>query len=284
MESAIFNNRKALLVTMHGKEKVIAPLLGNAFNIELEVSKNIDTDRFGSFSGEVERKVSPQLAAQQKIFAAWNDYDHEILIASEGSFFAHPSNPFLSVNNEYLILIDRKNKVAVDAQWNSFNINYFKDTFSNENDAMTYCLERGFPENGVILKCNTDSCDPLIIKDITSVNGLKASLSVLFNQSLKGEVEIESDMRAHRNPLRMQNIATTAKHLVNNMRNACPHCQSIGFSIKNSVAGLECSSCGFPSNETKGYIYNCKNCDHEEFKAIQGELKANPGNCQICNP
>jgi Zn ribbon nucleic-acid-binding protein len=284
MESAIFNNRSALLVTMHGKEKAIAPFLSDAFNIHLEVSKNIDTDVFGSFSGEVERKVSPQLAAQQKIFAAWNDYDHEILIASEGSFFPHPSNPFLNVNNEYLILIDRKNKVAVDAQWNSLNINYFKQSFSSENLALQFCLERGFPSNGVILKINMNTPHPFVLKDITTVNGLSASLSVMFNQSLSGEVEIESDMRAHRNPQRMENIALTAKHLVNNMRNNCPNCQTLGFSIKNSVAGLECSSCGFPSEETKGFLYSCKDCNYEEFRAIDDSKKADPGNCSNCNP
>ena len=284
METTIFNNRKALLVTMHGKELAIAPFLKKEFNIDLEVSKGIDTDQFGSFSGEVDRKVSPQLAAQQKIFAAWNNYDHDILIASEGSFFPHPSNPFLNVNNEYLILMDRSNKVAVDAQWNSYDIKYFKQTFDSEDSAFDFCIKNDFPQYGVILKTNMNSNNPLVMKDIATENSLKAALRILFVQSNLGEVEIESDMRAHRNPKRMHNISITAHHLITNMKSQCPKCLELGYSIKSSVSGLGCSLCGFPTSETKGYLYACKSCAHEELKLVEKPAKAEPTYCLHCNP
>ena len=284
MNHTIFNNRKALLVTMHGKEVVLGNYLKETFNITLDVTRNINTDQFGSFSGEIERKVIPQYAAKQKISAALKNYEHEIIIASEGSFFQHPANPFIQVNNEFILLMDRKNEIAIEAQWTSSNVKYFKKSFSNDVQAYDFCIKNGFPNYGVLLKANTLAINPLIIKDSNTESDLKKAICILINESISGEIEVESDMRAHRNPTRMKNISIAAQQLVNNMQRQCPECLALGYSIKSSIPGLECAHCTFPSNETKGYLYHCKSCAHQEIKPIQTEQKADPTYCPKCNP
>jgi len=52
-----FSGKQAVLATMHGKERVIAPLLEKT-GLQLCVSGRVDTDLFGTFSGEIERPAS----------------------------------------------------------------------------------------------------------------------------------------------------------------------------------------------------------------------------------
>ena len=40
---------------MHGKERVIAPVLFERLGLRVEVAKGIDTDQLGTFAGEIPR-------------------------------------------------------------------------------------------------------------------------------------------------------------------------------------------------------------------------------------
>ena len=43
MINSFFNNRKLVIATMHGKEKVLGPLLVNALGVEIVLIENFDT-------------------------------------------------------------------------------------------------------------------------------------------------------------------------------------------------------------------------------------------------
>ena len=51
-----FAGRSAVLVTMHGKEKAVAPAFGQVLGIKLVVTKGVGTDALGTFSGETARR------------------------------------------------------------------------------------------------------------------------------------------------------------------------------------------------------------------------------------
>lgn len=94
----LFYNRKALLVTKHNKEKVILPLLKEALGLDIEIAAKVDTDQFGTFTGEVERPDTQRNTAKLKIFKAFELYpETEIAIASEGAFYLHPDCLFIPV-------------------------------------------------------------------------------------------------------------------------------------------------------------------------------------------
>ncbi|MBM3504468.1 MAG: hypothetical protein FJX65_11400 [Alphaproteobacteria bacterium] len=61
-----YRQRRAVLATMHGKERVFARPLRVALGLELVVPEGLDTDRLGTFSGEVERVGSPWEVAIRK--------------------------------------------------------------------------------------------------------------------------------------------------------------------------------------------------------------------------
>jgi hypothetical protein len=45
----------AVVATMHGKERVIGPVLAHTFGLSVVVPDGLDTDRFGTFTREVAR-------------------------------------------------------------------------------------------------------------------------------------------------------------------------------------------------------------------------------------
>ncbi|MEN9703202.1 MAG: hypothetical protein RLZZ209_628 [Bacteroidota bacterium] len=87
---AFLEGREIRIATMHGKEKVIGPALEKAYRMKYSVAA-LDTDLLGTFSGEVERVLTPLEAAREKCRLALEKNDAEIAIASEGSFGSHPT-------------------------------------------------------------------------------------------------------------------------------------------------------------------------------------------------
>lgn len=83
----LFRNREVLLFTMHKKETVISPLLQESLGVSVWVPDNINTDVFGTFSGEIERPSSQYNTAKLKIKKAFELYpDYDLAIASESAF------------------------------------------------------------------------------------------------------------------------------------------------------------------------------------------------------
>lgn len=44
---------------MHGKENVLSPILEKALGVETIVPESFNTDLYGTFSGEIPRKMDP---------------------------------------------------------------------------------------------------------------------------------------------------------------------------------------------------------------------------------
>ena len=56
MSKNIFKGRKIVIATMHGKERVIEPLIRQVLDVDVVVPQHFNTDRFGTFSRDVKRK------------------------------------------------------------------------------------------------------------------------------------------------------------------------------------------------------------------------------------
>ena len=106
----LFSGRQIVIATKHGKEQVIAPRLTNELGLHCLVPEQFDTDLLGTFSGEVDRVDTPMETARKKCQMAMDLTSVDLAIASEGSFGPHPSIPFIPAHEEYMLLIDKKNK------------------------------------------------------------------------------------------------------------------------------------------------------------------------------
>ena len=109
----MFKGRKLIIATKHGKEKVIAPFLEQGLGVKCFVAIDLDTDKLGTFTGEVERNDDPLTTARNKCYMAMDLTNCDLAIASEGSFGPHPTIFFIPADDEILIFVDKINGVEI---------------------------------------------------------------------------------------------------------------------------------------------------------------------------
>lgn len=281
-----YNNTPAVLATMHGKERVIAPLLEGNLGLRVELALGLNTDRFGTFSREIERVGSQLDAARTKIEAAFeNAPDVTIGIASEGSFGPHPYIPFVALGRELILLIDRETGLELTGYDASPETNFDHAVVSNIAAAMEFAERAKFPDHGlIVMGCvdNRPAPDRALFKDITGREDFEVAVSDVINKC--GAAFVESDMRAHRNPTRMSAIERATLDLVRRFRSRCPTCGYRGFDITERVPGLPCAWCGEPTRLIQRNILCCRSCGHREQRAATDKPTADPGQCDVCNP
>ena len=258
-----YDNTPAVLATMHGKERVIAPLLERDLALRVELALGLNTDRFGTFSREIGRAGSQLDAARAKIAAAFEKAPHVTTgIASEGSFGPHPYIPFLAMGRELILLIDRETGLELTGHDASPETNFDHAVVSNVDSAMEFAERAKFPDHGLIVIGCVDhqpAHDQALIKDITDRAGLAAAVSAVVDKC--GAAFVETDMRAHRNPTRMNAIGRATADLVRRFRSPCPECNYPGFDVTERVPGLPCAWCGEPTQLIQREILSCAHAD-----------------------
>lgn len=268
---------KILLITKHKKEQAIAPLFAlHDFDI---VTAALDTDQLGSFSGEVARAFAPLECAKEKIKLGIEKLpDYNFYLASEGSFFSHPEMPFLTVDEECLVLYDVKQDHFFEVKYHTYSPQAVSDMeidLQNADEVLGLC---DFPKHDVILKSflNDELVD--VYKDCDDLAYVK---SLLTNTQVTWKVE--NDLRAMNNPTRMEAIAEATKLLIEEIQINCASCGSNKTKMVKKVLGLKCEICEIPSNKIKGETRQCLNCNAEWFVAGPKTF-LDPQYCDFCNP
>lgn len=276
-----FKNRKIVIATKHNKEKVVGSFL-SSLGLEYFIPENFDTDAFGTFTREVVRMGNQVEACRTKALEAMKYTGVDIAIASEGSFGPDPTMPFVCSNLELILLVDKKNGIEVRGYARTNNTNFSHTYVSSITEAIDFAKKVGFPEHGVIVRKNEHSQE--ICKDIFSWEDFKDVVAKLLNKPFTKKIFLETDMRAHRNPTRMQNIELAMEDLMRNITRTCPQCQIFGYSITDYINGLPCRICRQPTDIAKFALYECVKCGNKEEKKIENVECAEPAQCQYCNP
>lgn len=282
IQHSLFKNRRVVVATMHGKEKVIGPLLKENLAVRIIVPKKFNSDQFGTFSGEIERSQDVLQTARRKCEHAMELTGCDMAIASEGSFGPHPSLFFVPSDDEFVLFIDKKNRLEFWSRAISTETNFGGKTVKTIQEALDFTQQIGFPNHRVIVR-NAENGVQFIQKGI----GNSEDLENYLNYALKsfGTCFIETDMRAMYNPKRMAVIADATQQLLDKIASICPTCEMPGFSISKSLQGLPCEQCGFPTDSVKTHIKNCMSCGHEEpILFPNGKNKEDPMYCNNCNP
>ena len=96
---------------------------------------------------------------------------------------------------------------------------------------------------------------------------------------------VQSDMRAHMNPLRMNAIAIVARRLASRLLTHCRECDAPGFGIVRRETGLPCGHCGMPTSLPSRDVLGCARCEYEVTVPHEdGRESADPRYCEVCNP
>ena len=277
--------KRAILATMHRKEQVIRPLLEKGIGVHVSLPDGFDTDRFGTFSREIDRTGSQLEAARAKIDAVFEcDPDAQVAIASEGSFGPHPHIFFAPVGREIVVMCDRESNLELIGHYADLSTNYGHQFVEDADTAVGFAERIGFPRHGlIVLGVSNGRPAPAryLRKDLTSLADLAEAVRQAV--ALCGAAHIETDMRAHRNPTRMRAIKRATIDLVRAYRMPCPGCGRPGFIITERLSGLPCDWCGMPTNALRAEVSVCAGCGHRVEQPFYTST-ADPGQCPACNP
>jgi hypothetical protein len=278
----LFKKQPVVIATMHQKENVIAPLFERELEVTCFTPKHFDTDLYGSFSGEFERKESPIETLKTKCKEAMNLTGCSMGIASEGSFGPHPFLPFAYADDEWMIFMDKKNGLEIIEREISSETNFSSAVVKSVKELNEFTTRTKFPSHGLIIQGSpTDFVD--IKKGITEKETLETHFHYLIEKY--GEAYIQTDMRAMFNPTRMQQIEKLANKLIQKIKSICPQCDTPGFGITKATAGLPCSLCGNETQSILSYTYTCITCNyHREDKYPHHKMFEEPMHCHFCNP
>lgn len=278
----MFAGRNLLIATKHEKEKVIAPVLESLLGVKCVVDTHFDTDLLGTFSGEVERKEDPISTVRNKCLMAMEAGNFDLAVASEGSFGAHPSIYFVPANDEFLILIDKKNNLEIIARNLSTETNFNASTVTNLKQLKDFAEAAKFPSHGLILK-KAEHDFTGMVKGITDWETLHSTFNY-FIETFQSAY-IETDMRAMHNPTRMETIKQATLNLVEKVKSTCPQCETPGFDVVAVNKGLPCQLCGLPTRSTLSYTYTCAKCAYTKQEMYPNKKTfEDPIYCDYCNP
>ena len=286
IKQPFFQGKSCVLVTMHEKEKAILPVFQGFDGLNFIDAPTLNTDILGTFSGEIIRAQNPLETALLKAKLAFNHVDADFAIANEGSFGPHPSIYFIPADHEWIVLLELKTGRYWHTQHISTKTNFSSIVPKNWIEVKEFLRSIDFPNHGIIIKLESEinENNNQIFKDLDS----KLEIEEIFKkyEDIEGyTLSFETDMRAHRNPTRMQVIAETAEKLKRKLQATCPSCSYPGFDIVEVEKGLPCSICESPTRLIHKVLYACMNCHHQEWSGNPEGLNASdPGFCDYCNP
>jgi hypothetical protein len=268
--------------TMHGKEEIVAPIFERELGWELH-AVDINTDLFGTFSGEIPRALS---AYDTVIEKARRGALHAGLargIASEGSIGAHPHLPFLEADVEMMALVDVERDVHLVVTHIGPGIVALREVWSSTTDLEEICARADLPHHALIVR-RGEGPSLWARKGIRNSADLAAAIADAFREGQAGDVVMESDFRAMMSPTRQANIAACAALLARRIATLCPSCNTWGWGVVGVERGVPCTGCGgVEEGAVSADIEGCVSCSHTEARARE-HASVDPSHCQTCNP
>lgn len=277
-----YSGASALLTSKHKKLSLIAPHFQERCGLEVrEVA--LDTDRFGTFAGEIERVGTPLETAVKKARFGLENSNFSIGIASEGSIAADYLIPFVQSDVEIMVLVDTHHKIVIRQVQRSFDITAVSKTMTAHEDLTEFLQSADFPNHHLIVQSN-ESDNGTIYKGIETLSQLREAITLAAEASADNQVRIQSDLRANHSPSRRANISETARLLALRVESLCPSCSLPGWGVKDYLRGLDCSACSFSlPHAVHREILGCVKCAHAQLGSIIA-TEVEPANCPQCNP
>lgn len=283
--TAPYTGGRVALATMHGKGWALARPFRVGLGAEIVVPPGLDTDRFGTFTGEIPREGSPREVALRKARLGMALAGLPLGLASEGSFGPHPAVPFVAADRELLLFVDDERGIVVAEEELTTATNYAHARLVTPNVPPAFLARVGFPAHALIVRPSAPEGAGAIHKGLTTLPALHEAIAGCRAASADGQALVETDMRADRNPTRMRVIRRLAVRLVRRLCARCPACDAPGWGVVGALPGLPCGWCGLPTDLARGEIVGCARCDRcRERPRSDGLTVAEPGDCAHCNP
>ncbi len=270
------------LLTQHGKEKLLAPLLEPSLGCHLLHLNCFDTDLLGTFTRDIPRNGSQLDAARKKADLAAQFANCRFTLSSEGAFVTDPWSGMLPWNVELILLKDHSTGLEWTGIAQGAAVNN-QQIIRNRDELAIFAESAGFPEHHLVIRPE-HALHLDCIKDIDNWDALERHYVTMQKKSKSGQVSIENDLRAHCNPTRQKMIVRAAEDLLSKIHSDCPVCKHPGFWVQELIKGLPCRVCQRPTEKTKAERWSCPHCQYEDIKMASQETGADPMFCSECNP
>lgn len=267
--------------TMHGKQHQVAPAFADVLGARVLVPAGLDTDQFGTFTGDVERTLSPRQAAAAKARLAMTVAGVSHGLASEASYGT--AYGFLTVHEEVLLFLDDTRGIEV------IEGEYCPDTpgpsavVTCATEAALTARRFGFPHQGASVKVVAAGHVRVVGKGLTDGTRLTQMVQTALGVADTGQVWVEPDLRAHHNPTRRQVLTRLAERLAHRLATPCPACHTPGYGKVDVRRGLPCTLCGSPTSVIAADVHGCPACEHRHG-VPRHATGAEPRWCDYCNP
>lgn len=274
--------RSAVLTSKHQKLALIEHSFLESCGL-LVTESSLDTDQFGTFSGEVERTLPPLETAICKARLGMGVTGIRMGLASEGSIGADPMVPFLTSDIELMVLVDDERGIVISETYRSLEIIAVRKEILPRESLTEFLKKADFPHHKLIAKAKFDGSTECF-KAISSLAQLESAMDICTENSPTGVVVLESDLRANQSPSRQKNIRRLAGLLALRVSHLCPKCGTPGWGRVSYLRGLRCALCSRILPEAiRAEVLGCVSCEFTQSGSVIAEV-ADPAICTWCNP
>ncbi len=268
---------RAALVTHHHKGETIGPVLAS-WGWVLETI-DADTDRLGTFSGDVARPADPVETARRKARLGRDRTDAPWFVASEGAVSAGLLG--LARDVEWVVAVPRDGEGVVVGVAQSLDVAAFSLEVGpgTPDHEIAERVSAGLEGGHHLIALRHDHREPSR-GALASVEDVVRACAGLGVESAR---RVQTDYRAHLCPSRRPVIAAAAADLAVRWATPCPHCGRGGFGPGGPLSGRPCASCGTPTAEPLGRWWVCPWCARREAR-VDNPSPVSAAACPVCNP
>jgi hypothetical protein len=151
-----FRGKVLHIVSQHQKQQYIEPVLAGRLGFICKTVSEVDTDLLGTFSGEIERTLSPVDCAREKCKRAREYVSDGYLLASEGSFGPHPTLGWVTAGEEWLLLYEIEEDTELIVRDITLDTCFFGKAIADEQQCLDFLQRVGFPNQKVIVKSSQE--------------------------------------------------------------------------------------------------------------------------------
>lgn len=276
-----YRGRWIAVGTRHGKERQFHTAFHDVLGARLLTPDDLDTDLFGTFSGEIPRTTTAVEAARAKAQLAMSVTGLPYGLASEASYGTFGRLGW-SGHQEVVMFCDAQRDIEVLIGHRTLDIPGYPQRVRRADDVSPALLD-GLPAQGLIVRPAEPTGTPEITKGIVDRATLHTAIAKAAAQSADQHAVVEPDLRAHHNPSRRLILAQLADSLARRLATPCPACRTPGFGRVSAEQGLPCRSCGTPTLALLHEVHGCPACDHQAIRPSETP-DADPVECPGCNP
>lgn len=265
----------------HGKQHQFAPAFSAVLGARLVTPPGLDTDQFGTFSGETPRSGPALEAARAKARLAMTLSELPRGLASEASYGPLPDGWF--GHQEILLFCDTELGIEVIEGHRTMSVPGIAHRVPGAAE-LPGPLLAGLPGQALIVRPSEPAVPDrtTVTKGITDVATARSAITAAAARSPDGLALVEPDLRAHHNPSRRRVLAALATKLAHRLATPCPACAAPGFGRVDARPGLPCRACTTPTPQVGNEIHACALCSHRQDRPVRDG--ADPASCPACNP